>query len=326
MNTLLNDLPKISQKIYKEWTAKTVLVKSCSNEFEGEFDLANRQIDIPVYGHFSIHKTTLKENELTPAKIEFKKGSTIRVVLDKGRYNHWGQRKLDTIISQLNEEDSETRKRLISDWALDAEEELGIACANLPKKRHIDMKTILGAKVDKTNILKVLDILKAKAKESHMNYKEFDLFASEKIGTICRDAQLDFKSTPAKEAFGVGYVGKVNGIELSELEIDALVSRNKTSGLVEAEFAIWKTRDAIQYVVPFKTTTSYEIKPDKTLLGGTGYQTVEFYDFFNLYGERLFIIDLIYEDGGKLPTFEEGTATANVMNKENLTATFGTVK
>ena len=44
-NTLNVNLPKISQKIYQEWTAKTRLVKSCSNEFEGEFDLTNLEIE-----------------------------------------------------------------------------------------------------------------------------------------------------------------------------------------------------------------------------------------------------------------------------------------
>ena len=158
-----------------------------------------------------------------------------------------------------------------------------------------------------------------------MNYQEFDFFASEKIATICRDAQITFNSTPAKEAFGEGYVGKVNGIELTEIEIDALVKRNATSGLVEAEYAIWKTRDGIQYVVPFKTTTSYELDPSEVLLGGTGYQTVEYYDFFNIYPNRLWVIDLKYDANASLPTF--GTnATANVLNKDNLKAVFGTVK
>ena len=53
MNNLSVDLPKISQKIYKEWTAKTRLVRSCSNEYEGEFDLKNLEIDIPVFGHLT---------------------------------------------------------------------------------------------------------------------------------------------------------------------------------------------------------------------------------------------------------------------------------
>ena len=37
-NTLLQQLPVLSQKVYKEWFADTKLVKSCSTEFEGEFD------------------------------------------------------------------------------------------------------------------------------------------------------------------------------------------------------------------------------------------------------------------------------------------------
>lgn len=325
-NNLNVDLPKISQKIFKEWTAKTRLVQSCSNEYEGEFDLKNLEIDIPVYGHLSIHKTSIKERDVRPADIEFKKGSTIRVIIDKGRYNHWGETKLNELMDKLGQEDSETRKRLVTDWALDAEEELGIAVAKLPANRHLDMATLLGAPVDKTNILKLFDILKAKAKAAHMNYQEFDFMASEKIGTICRDAQITFNSTPAKEAFGAGYVGKVNGIELTEIEIDALVKRNATTGLVEAEYAIWKTRDGIQYVVPFKTTASYKLDLDEVLLGGTGYQTVEYYDFFNIYANRLWVIDLKYEASATLPTFTGANPTANVINKDNLKAVFGTVK
>lgn len=325
-NTLNVNLPKISQKIYQEWTAKTRLVKSCSNEFEGEFDLTKLEIDIPVFGHLSIHKTSIKERDVKPAPVEFKKGSTIRVIIDKGRYNHWGETKLNELMDKLDAEDSEVRRRLVQDWALDAEEELGIAVAKLPASRHLDMKTILSGPVDKTNILKMFDILKAKAKAAHMNYQEFDFMASEKIGTICRDAQIAFNSTPAKEAFGAGYVGKVNGIELTELEIDALVKRDATTGLVEAEYAIWKTRDGIQYVVPFKTTVSYELDLAEVLLGGTGYQTVEYYDFFNIYPERLWVIDLKYTATATLPTFTGAAPTANVINKDNLKATFGTVK
>lgn len=325
-NNLNVDLPKISQKIFKEWTAKAHLVKSCSNEYEGEFDLKNLEIDIPVYGHLSIHKTSIKERDVRPANIEFKKGSTIRVIIDKGRYNHWGETKLNELMDKLGQEDSETRKRLVTDWALDAEEELGIAVAKLPANRHLDMKTLLSGPVDKTNILKLFDILKAKAKAAHMNYQEFDFMASEKIGTICRDAQIAFNSTPAKEAFGAGYVGKVNGIELTEIEIDALVKRNATTGLVEAEYGIWKTRDGIQYVVPFKTTASYKLDLDEVLLGGTGYQTVEYYDFFNIYSNRLWVIDLKYDANATLPTFTGANPTANVINKDNLKAVFGTVK
>lgn len=325
-NTLNVNLPKISQKIYQEWTAKTRLVKSCSNEFEGEFDLTKLEIDIPVLGHLSIHKTSIKERDVKPAPVEFKKGSTIRVIIDKGRYNHWGETKLNELMDKLDAEDSEVRRRLVQDWALDAEEELGIAVAKLPAKRHIDAATLLSGPVTKSNILVLFDILKAKAKAAHMNYQEFDFFASEKVGTIARDAQLEFKANPAKAAFGDGYVGRVNGIDLTELEIDALVKRNANTALVEAEYAIWKTRDGIQYVVPFKTTVSYELDLAEVLLGGTGYQTVEYYDFFNIYPERLWVVDLTYTANASLPTFTGATTTANVINKDNLKAVFGTVK
>ena len=68
-NNLNVDLPKnFSKKYSKEWTAKTRLVQSCSNEYEGEFDLKNLEIDIPVYGHLSIHKTSIKERDVRPAE------------------------------------------------------------------------------------------------------------------------------------------------------------------------------------------------------------------------------------------------------------------
>ena len=138
-------------------------MKSCSNEFEGEFDLTNLEIDIPVFGHLSIHKTSIKERDVKPAPVEFKKGSTIRVIIDKGRYNHWGETKLNELMDKLDAEDSETRRRLVQDWALDAEEELGIAVAKLPAKRHIDATTLLSGPVDKTNIL----LLFSKSKKTH---------------------------------------------------------------------------------------------------------------------------------------------------------------
>ena len=325
-NTMNVDLPKISQKVFKEWTAKTVLVRSCSGEYEGEFDLEHLELDIPVYGHLSIHKTSIKERDVIPAAVEFKKGSTIRVVVDKGRYNHWGEKKLDKLIDKLAQEDSETRKRLVSDWALDAEEELGIAIAKLPASRHINLNNLLNGPVTATNILSVFDILKAKAKTAHMNYREFEFFSSEKVATICRDAQIAFGSTPAKEAFGSGYVGKVNGIELFEIEIDALVTRDAGTSLVTAEHAIWKTRDGVQYVVPYKNTISYEITPEAVLMGGTGYQTVEYYDFFNIYPKRLWVVDFIYQALAAAPTYTGANPTANVNNPDNLKAVFGTVK
>ena len=57
-NTLLQQLPVLSQKVYKEWFADTKLVKSCSTEFEGEFDTDKLEIDIPVFGHLPfLHQT-----------------------------------------------------------------------------------------------------------------------------------------------------------------------------------------------------------------------------------------------------------------------------
>ena len=60
-NTLNVNLPKISQKIYQEWTAKTRLVKSCSNEFEGEFDLTNLEMIFLFSGIYQSTKQALKK-------------------------------------------------------------------------------------------------------------------------------------------------------------------------------------------------------------------------------------------------------------------------
>lgn len=326
-NTLNTELPKLSQKIYKEWLEKTRLVKSCSNEYEGEFDLENLEIDIPVFGHISIHKTSIKERDVKPAAIEFKKGSTIRVIVDKGRYNHWGETTLSKLMDRLTAEDSEHRAKLTQRWAIDADEELAIAIAKLPASRHINMghADLLNAEITKANVVKMLDILKAHAKAAHMDYQEFELFASEKLGGILRDAQIDMGSTPAKQAFGEGYIGKANGVEIFEHEVGAIVKRDTNTKLVVAEHAIWKTRDGVQYVVPFKTTTSYELSKDQVLLGGIGYQTVEYYDFFNIYPERLWVVDLKYTATAVPPVYT-GTVTSVPRDAQNLKAGFGTVK
>jgi hypothetical protein len=55
-----------------------------------------------------------------------------------------------------------------------------------------------------------------------------------------------------------------------------------------------KTRDGIQYVVPYKNTIEYKIEPSEVLLGGKAYQTVEYYDFFNLYPTRLYKVKIRY--------------------------------
>ena len=324
-NTLKARLPIISQKIYKEWLAQTYLVQSCSSDYEGEFDLDKNEIDIPVFGHLTIHKTSLKERSAKPAPLEFTKGSTMRVTLDKGRYNHWGEGKLEKLIEKLDMEDSVTRARLVQDWALDAEEELACACARLTSKRHLDVKTLLGAAVTKDNVIKFLDMLKDIVKQNHMSANEFTYFGSDKLASICRDKQLEFYGKPAEDAFKKGFLGTPNGVNMNMLEVDALIKRNASTAAVEAEYAIWKTRDAIQYVVPYKNTVSYEIKPDQILMGGTGYQTLEYYDFFNLYKERLYILDMKYTDTATLPTFGSG-GNANVLNKDNLIVSFGTVK
>ena len=90
-NTEFLKLPQLSNRIYKEWFPKTVLVQSCDDSFEGELNLETRELDIPVYHDISIHLTTIKERELKPAPVEFVKSSTKRVTIDKGRYSHWGK-------------------------------------------------------------------------------------------------------------------------------------------------------------------------------------------------------------------------------------------
>jgi hypothetical protein len=85
-----------------------------------------------------------------------------------------------------------------------------------------------------------------------------------------------------------------NGVDIRKIQVPSITTRNATSKQVEAEWAIFKTMDGIQYVVPYKNTISYEIMPNEILMGGTGYQTVEYYDFFNLYPQRLFKVKLNY--------------------------------
>lgn len=302
-NTLNANLVKLSQHIYKEWRLKTVLVQSCDNAFEGEFDLETNEIDIPIYHDLSIHKTTLKERELKPAPIEFMKGSVKRVTIDKGRYTHWGKTKLNTLVDRLTQEESQTRDNLTNKWAQDAEEELAVWCAKLPTKQTIDLKTMLtvsdtnaGGNLTSTNILKALDILKAFAIDKKMSPKDFTLFASEKFETVLRDSKILLGSNlDANSAFKSGYVGEANGVTVRQIEVPTITKRDDNTKLVKAEWAIWKTTDGIQYVVPFKDTVTYEIPKTEILLGGTGYQTVEYYDFFNIYPSRLYKVKISYD-------------------------------
>ena len=329
-NTLLQQLPVLSQKVYKEWFADTKLVKSCSTEFEGEFDTEKLEIDIPVFGHISIHTSSLKELDVKPAPIEFARGSTIRVIVDKVRYNHWGRKEFDKLINSLTQEDSEYRKKIAKDWALHADEELAVAIGKLPASRHIAItgSSYLNAIVSKSNILQMFDILKAIVKSNHQDYTEFEFFCSEKIDSIIRDAQIDIKSTPAKEALHSGYVGKINGIEVIEHDIDALVIRDTNTKLVKTEHAIWKTRDGIQYVTPYKTTDTYELQKDEVLGGGQGFQMIEMYDFFNLYPTRLYVVDLKYDStNDACPVYTGANATANLrFGDKTRGAMFGTAK
>ncbi len=305
-NTLAAKLPALSNKIYKEWYPMTVLVQSCARDFEGELDLDTMEIDIPVYHDLSVHQTSLKERELKPAPIEFIKASTKRVTIDKGRYSHWGNTKLDKLVNRLMKEDSKSRAKLAKKWSIAAEKELAEHCAfNLGAKQTIDLTDtdiVVGGVVSKTTILSILDTLKAHAVAKDMEPSEFKLFASERFPTICRDAQLDFASLDANATFRKGFQGLINDVDVRKLAVASITTRNAKTKQVVAEYGIWKTADGIQYVVPYKNTETYEITPDKVLGGGTGYQTLEYYDFFNLYPNRLFRVKMQYVASSTFPT------------------------
>lgn len=309
-NTEFVMLPALSNKIYKEWYPKTVLVQSCDDAFEGEFNLETREIDIPVYHDLSVHTTTIKERELKPAAMEFIKSSTKRVTIDKGRYSHWGQTNISKLVDRLNADNSEVRKKLVNKWAIEAEKELGVWCAQLPATQQIDLVTLLtvattneNGHLTKDNIIQALDILKAKAIAANMDPSEFKLFVSEKFQSLLRDSNMLLGSNlNADEAFKAGFVAYANGVDVRHVQIPAITTRNATSKLVEAEWGIWKTQDGIQYVIPYKNTVSYTIDPDQVLMGGTGYQTVEYYDFFNIYPTRLYKVKIRYAGTSNAPT------------------------
>lgn len=304
-NTEFIKLPALSNKIYKEWYPKTVLVQSCDNEYEGELNLETREIDIPVYHDLSIHTTSIKERELKPAGIEFIKASTKRVSIDKGRYSHWGQTNIGKLVEKLSAEDSETRKKLVNKWAVEAEKELAEWCAQLPASQTIDLITLLTADsgiLSKDNILSALDILKAHVTSKNMAVEDFKLFASEKFETVVRDTKLPLGSLDASETFRTGSVGMVNGIDARKINVSSITTRDTSSKVVTAEWAIWKTKDGIQYVVPYKDTISYDIQPTEILMGGKGYQTVEYYDFFNIYPNRLYRVKIRYSGTANPPT------------------------
>ena len=304
-NTDFAKLPALSNQIYKEWYPMTVLVQSCDNSYEGELNLETRELDIPVYHDLTVHTTSIKERDLKPAAIEFIKASTKRVSIDKGRYSHWGETNLNKLIEKLSDENSVVRQKLVQKWAVEAERELGAFVVGLPAKQTINTVTsamlpaISGASANgqlvPQNVIRFLDILKAQAMKNNMMVEEFTLFASEHFESVLRDANLVFDAIPsAAGAFATGEVGRVNGVNVRKIQIHDMVTRNATTGLVESEVAAWKTMDGIQYVVPYRNTMSYEIMPDQVLMGGTGYQTVEYYDFFNLYPTRLYKVQVSY--------------------------------
>jgi hypothetical protein len=312
-NTSKAELVKLSQKIYQEWYPLTVLVQSCDNQFEGELNLETRELDIPVYHDLSIHLTTIKERELKPAGIEFIKSSTKRVSIDRGRYSHYGVSEISKLVENLSAEESAVRQKLVNRWAVEAEKELAVWVAQLPAAQLIDLKATAllpavsglyaNGELNKHSIIRALDILKAKVIDNDMMSEEFTLFASEHFETVLRDANLVFDNIPtAQSAFTNGEVGRVNGVNVRKIQVRDLTERNADTKLVEAEWAIWKTMDGIQYVVPYKNTLSYEILPDQILMGGTGYQIVEYYDFFNLYPSRLFKVQISYDGSTSAPS------------------------
>jgi len=306
-NTDFAKLPALSAQIYKEWYPMTVLVQSCDNSYEGELNLETRELDIPVYHDLSVHTTSIKERDLKPAAIEFIKASTKRVSIDKGRYSHWGETNLNKLLDQLSNEQSIVRQKLVQKWAVEAERELGLFVNGLPAKQTINtavaamLPAVSGVnaagQLVKENVIRFLDILKAQPMKNNMMPEEFTLFASEHFESVLRDANLQFDAIPtAAGAFAQGEVGRVNGVNVRKIQIHDLTTRDSTTGLVQSETAVWKTMDGIQYVVPYRNTMSYEIMPDQVLMGGTGYQTVEYYDFFNLYPTRLYKVSISYVD------------------------------
>jgi hypothetical protein len=294
--------------VYQEWYRKTVLVQSCDNAFDGELNLKTREIDIPVYHDLSVHTTSLKEREVKPANLEFIRASTKRVTIDKGRYSHWGTTTISKLVDDLSKADSEARKKLTNKWAIEAEKELAIWVAQLPAKQQIDLITLFSANsgdgiLDKDNIFQALDILKAHAEDKNMSPDDFTLFVSSRFEQLLRDAKILLGSNlTADDAFTKGYVGVADGVTIRKHEVKEITTRNATTKLVEAEWGIWKTKDGIQYVIPYKNTISYEVSPDKILLGGTAYQSVEYYDFFNIYPSRLFKVKIRYAGSSNPPT------------------------
>ncbi len=308
MNTTNAKLVKLSQMVYQEWYRKTVLVQSCDNAFDGELNLKTREIDIPVYHDLSVHTTSLKEREVKPANLEFIRASTKRVTIDKGRYSHWGTTTISKLVDDLSKADSEARKKLTNKWAIEAEKELAIWVAQLPSKQQIDLITLFSANsgdgiLDQDNIFQALDILKAHAEDKNMSPDDFTLFVSSKFEQLLRDTKILLgNNLDANDAFTKGYVGVADGVTIRKHEVKEITTRNTTTKLVEAEWGIWKTKDGIQYVIPYKNTISYEISPDQILLGGTAYQSVEYYDFFNIYPSRLFKVKIRYAGSSNPPT------------------------
>ena len=318
------DLNDLSQKIYKEYINKTVLLGSCANEYEDDFDIDKSQVSIPVYGHLTLHKTSIKELFKKPAAPEFLNAGTITVTIGKVRYHHWAKTKLSEMLDKIQEEDSITRSRMTDDLAINAEEELAVAIVRNPAFTHLDITTLLGGPLTKTNILAFTEILKAQTRLKNMPYRMFSLFSSEKFKTTARDAGLDFSGEPANNYFKNGFAGMVDGLDLREHEVAALTNRNANTGVVEAEYAIFKTRDGVQYVTPWKSTDTYKLEKDQVMFGGDAYMSVELYDFFSIYTENVMVAEIKYTAEATLPTYTTG-GTAILYDESNRNAVFGHV-
>lgn len=305
MNTQNAKLVAFSDQIYKEWWPATKLVQSCDTAYEGQLNLETREIEIPVYHNLHVYQTSMEEREVKPVPIEFIQASTKKVSINKGRYSHWGVTNISKLFNQLSAEDSEVRSKLVHKWAIAADKEVAVYCANLPADQTIDTTdtdVLSAGYVNTTNVSLFTDILKAQAKKKDYSPEDFTLFCSEKFQGVVRDAKLLIANVDGNSAFTNGNPGMINGIKVVEIDVACVTSRNAKTGLVESEYAIWKTRDAIQYVVPYRTTLTYDITPDKILLGATGYQSLEYYDFFSLYPSRLFRVKLAYKAAPTFPT------------------------
>lgn len=319
LNTDLQKKVLVSQKLYKEWLAKTVLVNDCDHEYEGELDLNTREIKIKIYHDINLYASTVKEGEIKPQDLQFLQGSEKTVVIEKIRYTHWGETEFSHLMDDFNY-DSIVKQKTINKIAQSAEKELAMWVATLPAKQTIDIVDIFKTSgintdgvVDKDNIEKAFQVIVANIIKHNGNPEDFTLYVSEKIIHILQEKRLGYFD--ANKVFESGFIGKYLGLTIKQLEVAEITNRNDKSGLVEAEWGILKAKEGINYVVPYKTTKEYELDPNKFLLGGKGYQQVEYYDYFNLYPTRLFKIQFSYVKTKNAPEIKEKDILSIFNNK-----------